>query len=292
MPGSLPALELLLDRSKGRILPLPPALSHLYGPLRLSSGSPRAHVLGNFATTLDGVVSLSAPGASTGAEITGFNPHDRLLMGILRAVTDAVIIGAGTLRAVRRHIWTAEHVFPPMAAEFGALRHRLGKPKAPLTVVVTATGRLDLRLPTFSRGEVPVLIVTTTVGSRRLASAADLPSVKVVAVRASGRLRAAEVLNAVRTHGRYDVVLVEGGPHLIGSFFAEKRLDELFLTLAPQIAGRNRRSRPGLVAGRTFAPEHPLWGSLVGVRRGGSLLFLRFAFGVRSGPSRRAASPN
>ena len=46
------------------------------------------------------------------------------------------------------------------------------------------------------------------------------------------------------------IILVEGGPQLMGDFFAEQHLDELFLTLAPQIAGRNDSSdRPGLLPG-------------------------------------------
>jgi riboflavin biosynthesis pyrimidine reductase len=63
------------------------------------------------------------------------------------------------------------------------------------------------------------------------------------------------------------IILVEGGPRLMGDFFAEQCLDELFLTLAPQVAGHS------------FAPERPLWGTLVGVKRAGSHLFLRYAFG-------------
>jgi riboflavin biosynthesis pyrimidine reductase len=62
-------------------------------------------------------------------------------------------------------------------------------------------------------------------------------------------------------------------------FLAEQCLDELYLTLAPQIAGRDGSiERPGLVAGKSFAPEHPLWGTLTGVKRGGNHLFLRYAF--------------
>ena len=75
-----------------------------------------------------------------------------------------------------------------------------------------------------------------------------------------------------------DVVLVVGGPQLIGDFFADQRLDELFLTLAPQIAGRDDSVEgPGFVAGKIFAPENPLWGRLVGIKRGGSHLFLRYS---------------
>ncbi len=37
-------------------------------------------------------------------------------------------------------------------------------------------------------------------------------------------------------------------------------------------------ARPGVVAGWIFAPEQPLWATLVGVKRGESHLFLRYAF--------------
>lgn len=288
----LAPLERLLDRSQGRAVRLPPALSRVYGSLRFPLSPTRPYVVGNFATTLDGVVSLGTPGASSGGEITGFDFHDRLLMGILRSVADAVIVGAGTLRAVPRQIWTAEHVYPPLAAEFRLLRRRLGKPASPLNVVVTESGRLDLTLPLFSARGVPVLIVTTTAGARRLGSTTNHPSVRVRTVRPSGPVSAVDVIRAVRGRTRPGMLLVEGGPHLIGSFFAERHLDELFLTLVPQVAGRGGMERPGLVAGRTFAPEHPVWGSLVGIRRAKSLLFLRFAFDAKARPPRRPTSPN
>jgi riboflavin biosynthesis pyrimidine reductase len=65
----------------------------------------------------------------------------------------------------------------------------------------------------------------------------------------------------------------------MGDFFAQGCLDDLYLTLAPQVAGRDGSvERPGLVAGQRFAPEQPLWGTLVSVRRAGSHLFLRYAF--------------
>jgi hypothetical protein len=78
-----------------------------------------------------------------------------------------------------------------------------------------------------------------------------------------------------------------GGPHLLGDFFAESCVDEQFLTLAPRVAGRDGSGeRPGLVAGRVFAPGHPLWGTLVSVKRGGHHLFLRYAFSTSDDRSR------
>jgi hypothetical protein len=59
---------------------------------------------------------------------------------------------------------------------------------------------------------------------------------------------------------------------------AERCLHELFLTLAPQIAGRDNTSeRPGIVKGQLFAPLDPRWSRLVSVKRAESHLFLRYA---------------
>src|SRR6185312_12196633 len=132
------------------------------------------YVYANFVSTLDGVVSLNEPGRSGGKEISGFNEHDRLVMGILRAVADAVIVGAGTLRAVPHHQWTAEYVYPSLAGPFQALRSALGKHEPPLNVIVSARGDIDLSLPVFQSNTIPVLIVTTVAGARRL-SMSDLP---------------------------------------------------------------------------------------------------------------------
>jgi len=85
-----------------------------------------------------------------------------------------------------------------------------------------------------------------------------------------------QAVSAVR---KGDIILVEGGPQLMGDFFAEHLLDELFLTLAPQVAGRDASvERPGLVAGKQFAPDEPVWGRLMGVKRARSHLFLHYAF--------------
>ena len=102
---------------------------------------------------------------------------------------------------------------------------------------------------------------------------------QVTAPESAGSLTPQGILDAISAVRTSDVILVEGGPLLIGDFFEDRRLDELFFTLAPQIAGRDGSlERPGLVAGKTFAPENPLWGNLVGIKRGESHLFLRYSF--------------
>jgi riboflavin biosynthesis pyrimidine reductase len=284
--NALAPLESLYEVERGRTLPLPPELATLYGRLQFPPHVGRPYVIGNFVSTLDGVVSLNIPGQAGGGPISGFNPHDHLVMGLLRAVADAVIVGAGTLRAVSpHHRWTAEYINPGLRDVYQQLRMSLGKVGPPLNVVVTARGEIDLDLSLFQSGDVPVLIVTTTQGEEHIRAHSTSPTVQIAGVQGAGSLSAHAIVQAVCGRCQCNVILVEGGPQLLGDFFAEGLLDELFLTLAPQIAGRDTAtSRPGLVTGQLFAPEHPLWGALVSVKRGGSYLFLRYAFTTRDDP--------
>jgi len=272
-------LDTLYEEALGNALPLPDALAALYGRLSIAPRSGRPHIIANFVTTLDGVVSLNIPGKSGGGEISGNSQHDRMVMGLLRAIADVVIVGANTARAVPRHVWTAEHIYPPLANAYKQLRTALGKTDPPLNVIVTARGNVNLDLPVFQSGEVAVLIVTSEQGAQHI-GAHPLPThVQVQAVAGSERISARAILDTVQHIRQSEIVLVEGGAQLLGDFFAGQCLDELFLTLAPQIAGRDATvERPGLVMGKLFAPEHPLWGSLASVKRGGDHLFLHYRF--------------
>ena len=277
--NTLAPLETFYEVDQGNALPLPPELASGYGRLAFSPHPGRPYVIGNFVTSLDGVTSLQVPGQAGGGPISGFNPHDHLVMGLLRAAADAVIVGAGTLRAVPHHVWTPAYVCPALADAYQRLRAILGKPGPPLNVIVTARAEVDPGLRVFQSGEVPVLVVTTAARARHLRGLGLPPSVQVMEGENADRLSARSILGVVMRVRPSDLILVEGGPHLLGDFFGEQCLDEQFLTLSPQVAGRNGApARPGLVAGKRFAPEHPLWGTLVGVKRGGSHLFLRYAF--------------
>ncbi len=285
MNSAVQPLETLFDQAQGQALPLPEELLMLYGLLQFPLQPGKPYVIGNFVATLDGVVSLNIPGKSGGGPISGENAHDHLVMGLLRAVADAVIVGAGTLRAVSpEHRWTAGYISPDLRDVYQQLRLRLGKPEPPLNVIATASGELDLDRPLFQFGEMPVLIVTTAQGAARLNTCCIPPAVRVAGVQESAFLSARSMVQAVCEVRPSQLILVEGGPQVLGAFLAEGLLDELFLTLAPQIAGRDAgTSRPALVEGHHFAPEHPLWGTLIGVKRGGNHLFFRYAFPTQDG---------
>ncbi|HEU0027392.1 MAG TPA: dihydrofolate reductase family protein [Ktedonobacterales bacterium] len=278
--SALEPLATLYASERGPAAPLPAELTALYGRLDFAPHAGRPYVIGNFVSSLDGVVALNIPGVrSGGGEISGFNEHDRMVMGLLRAIAGAVVVGAGTLRSVPNHRWTANYIYPSLAQAYQRLRADLGLTEPPLTVIVSARGEVDLSWPVFQSGETPTLLVTTRAGANRLDGQALPPPTRLSVVEDADRVSAAAVLEAISRERACDIILTEGGPLLMSDFFAEHLLDELFLTLAPQVAGRVPAiPRPGFVDGMLFAPDQPIWGTLVDIRRGGSHLFLRYAF--------------
>jgi riboflavin biosynthesis pyrimidine reductase len=271
-------LQTLFETKRGKALPLSPELARLYGPLRIALKRARPYVISNFVTTLDGVVSLNVQGHMGGGAISGCSAQDRMVMGLLRAVADIVIVGAGTLRADPDHVWTAEHIFPDLADDYRRLRLALGKPMPPLNVIVSGSGRINLSLPVFASRAVPTLVLTTTAGDERLRKQKAAESVRIRAARSRRVIAPRSILGQVRRVNTGKLILVEGGPRLLGDFYAARLLDEQFLTLAPQVAGRTVGDRRlSLVIGRTFAPRNPRWGTLIDLRQGGSHLFLRYA---------------
>jgi riboflavin biosynthesis pyrimidine reductase len=284
----------------GRRLPLPADLLRLYGDLRMPLPRSGLYVYSNFVTTLDGVVSLQVKGHSGGGDISGFSVQDRMVMGLLRAAADAVIVGSGTLAADPDHLWTPQGICPELADDYGRLAVAMRKPAAALNVVVSAAGSMDLRLPVFSSGKVPALIITTARGAKQLSKHKIPASLRIHAIRRSGEIPAREILEFVGQAISGKRILVEGGPRLLGTFYKEHLLDEQFLSLAPQLSGREiGDTRMSLVMGQNFAPRDPRWGSLIDARAGSRLLFLRYAFAQggssgavvrKAGNSRQAAS--
>src|SRR5260221_1345415 len=181
---------LFSDGEVAGAFPLPPDLLALLGRLQfpLQSGPP--YIIGNFVTTLDGVVALNEPGHAGGGDISGFNQHDQMVMGLLRAIADAVIVGAGTLRSVPQHRWTAQYIYPPLADAYQQLRTSLAKPAPPLNCIVTARGEVEINLPMFQSGEVPVLLVTTAQGAERIPTQRLPPSMQLLSVKTAGSLSA------------------------------------------------------------------------------------------------------
>jgi riboflavin biosynthesis pyrimidine reductase len=245
---------------------LPADLHHLYGRL----GFADRVVYSNFVSSVDGVVTLGSK-PSAGSIISGKYEADRFLMGLLRACADAVLIGAGTLRATPGHLWMPAHVYPQLATEFLALRSALGRTTEPRLVVVTASGDLDASHPAIVKG---ALVVTTADGAKAIGQ--RLPETNEVVILGTGKsVDLVKTIAELRRRG-LNVVLTEGGPHVVGQLIEAGLLDEAFVTVSPVIAGRNGEKRLGMVEGVELLPDRGVWSRLAGVRRHGDYLFLRY----------------
>ena len=231
-------------------------------------------MVANFVESLDGVVALGV-GGSGGGEISGFFEPDRFVMGLLRSLADAVVVGAGTMRNAPTHEWTPRRVDKAYTEAYEGLRRELGLAPQPTTVLVTGSGDIDPRHPALTAPDVPVIIATTADGARRIAAGDLSPHVRVEPV-GEGDCVAPERIVEILTRERFVLALCEGGPHLLGDLLSIDALDELFLTLAPQLIGRDEGARRlAFVEGFGFPPEQGRWLELVSVHRAGSHLFLR-----------------
>jgi riboflavin biosynthesis pyrimidine reductase len=269
------------DLRGGRLLP---GLRDRYdGHLGVALRRDRPTVIANFVSTLDGVVAFDVDGSSGGGEVSGFSDPDRFVMGLLRAMADVVLVGAGTVRAAPTHEWTPRRVHPGSTALYATWRHRMGivSPQ-PTTIVATASGSLDPEHPGLSAADVPVILATTEAGAERLRAAGPAPNVRIE-IAGTGGLIAATTLVEIAAASGARLVLCEGGPHLIGDLLAAGLLDELFLTLAPQLAGRDDATRRlALVEGAAFGIARAPWAELGSVRRSGDHLFLRYRIDGRA----------
>jgi len=259
---SAQALEVLFDTGSASERAMPNALVDRYGKLRLG----RPCIMGNMVASVDGVVALPGAGESGGI-VSGHSEADRFVMGLLRAHADAVLVGAGTVRAAKGDAWTPEHAHPASSVAFAELRARFGLSPRPRLVVVTASGNLGDAGSDELQG---ALCVTTAKGAERL----QPRGVEHLIVPGEGdNVSVASALRALRERGM-SVVLCEGGPGLLGQLIGNSLLDELFLTLSPKLFGR------WAADGRMALTDGPdLNGrtlDLKSVRRAGSQLFLRY----------------
>lgn len=276
-------INTLFDRSKAQDQPvLPEELKIIYGgDLRFPAFDFRPYVIGNFVSTIDGVVSFEIPGESGGGDISGFNEADRFIMGLLRASVDAVVVGAGTLREVAPgHLWLAEYAYPEASERYARYRQRvLNKLVPPLNVIVSGSGAVDLQRAVFRTRAVKTLIVTSPKGAELLAkNGVAFTSAEVRVIEGEeGKIAPASILKLLRDEFGVKTLLHEGGPALFGDFVIHGCVDELFLTVAPRFAGRDaKRQRPGIIASAEFLPQTAPWLKIVSVKQSASHLYLRY----------------
>ncbi|HEU5491620.1 MAG TPA: dihydrofolate reductase family protein [Gaiellaceae bacterium] len=264
--------DVLVEETGLTTIPLPPGLARTYGgDLTLAEES----VFANFVATIDGVVAIPSV-RNSNTVIAGDSDADRFLMGLLRAVADAVLIGAGVLRASPTGTWRAEKIHPPAAESYAELRTSLGLPEAPEIAILTGSGSIDPAHPVL---EGRAVVLTSDVGVDRLAG--KLPdSATMLSLGSETRFDGARIVEALRDRG-HRRILAEAGPHTFGSLLDANTVDELFLTTSPFLAGDvGAGSRFRLVEAADLVPLVDC--RLLGIRRHGAHVFTRYAIEKRA----------
>ena len=183
----------------------------------------RPYVLMNFVSTLDGRATIAGRSGPIGSRA------DMEMLQRLRTRVDAVMIGAGTMRVERYGRMVSDPAFRDY-------RERTGLAHDPLAVIVSNRLELPWDAPLFTDGAGSVVVFT--------ASDAEAPRTEtpVELVRHDGAVDLGRALGWLRGEAGIRSVLSEGGPILHGSLWRAGLVDELYLTVAPKLAGQDAPS--------------------------------------------------
>jgi riboflavin biosynthesis pyrimidine reductase len=176
----------------------------------------------NMVSTADGA-GRSPEGLSAGIS----SDADRRVFGRLRGFADAVLAGAGTVRA---------EAYRPARPKPDVLERRraAGQADVPVIVVVSRSLALDLSSPLFTDARERTVVVTTT--SADPAARGRVSEVADVVLAGDDDVDLATAIAALNDRGLLRIH-AEGGPTLLAELVARDLLDELLLTVSPVLAG-------------------------------------------------------
>ena len=225
-------------------------------PLEVQLSYPRGRmdgpwVMTNFISTIDGAAVVDGG-------TTAINDDDDIAMfAAMRAASDFVLVGAGTVRAEDYKPLQLDDVMTQARVEAGL------EPN-PHLVVVSGSLDLDQTQRVFSDPEHRVTILTgPDAPAERVSDLSDVAD--VVRLDSTGAEDLIHYLRLAR------VVLCEGGPTLMGSLIAAGLVDEMALTVAPLlVSGKSPRISHGA------SPDTPLEMRLDSVLYGDRSLILRY----------------
>jgi riboflavin biosynthesis pyrimidine reductase len=178
-------------------------------------------VRSNMVTTLDG--AANGPDGRSGTINTD---ADHIVFDLLRALSDVVVVGAGTVRV---------EGYPALdvPVEWQDVRDDLGLAETLPLVVVTGTGDVP---PTVRQAAAGRVLLATSASAPGLDEARNALGPDHVLVCGGETVELDRLLDQLSERGLRRV-LTEGGPRLTGSFLAADALDELCFTISPLVVG-------------------------------------------------------
>lgn len=189
-----------------------------------TTNSPRPFVFINMSMTADGKI------ATANRAITSFgSKRDLAHLYELRATADAVMSGARTIEQSHAKL-------DPGGLRFQRLRVKQGLAEYNLRIIVSGSGSIDPRAEIFRHHFSPLIILTTERASaRRLATLRQLADDIIICGKTE--INFPRALRDLRRRWKIKRLLCEGGAELNDSLFRAGVLDELHLTICPQIFG-------------------------------------------------------
>jgi riboflavin biosynthesis pyrimidine reductase len=185
----------------------------------------RSWVRANMVSSIDGAAVVDGRSSPLGG------PGDKEVFALLRSLSDAVLVGAGTARIEGYRALRAKDGYAgPRAA--------LGQRPAPVLVLVSARLELEPDSQLFQGGAEQTIVLTpaSSPADRRV----RLADVAEVVVAGGESLDIGAAIDALAERG-LSRVLCEGGPSLLADVSAADRLDELCLTVTPRLVGGEAR---------------------------------------------------
>lgn len=229
----------------------------------------RPYTILSCAMSVDGRIDDTGP-----QRLRLSNEADFAEIDELRAECDAILVGAGTLRADD----------PRLLVRSPLLRRRRreqGRTENLLKAVITRSGRIDPRARLFSTGDAGAVVYTTGAGVETARRAlerrpGDDPPADVVD---AGDPPTAKAVLADLADRGVSRLLVEGGGHIHTLFLTSGLVDELRLAIAPFFVGEEDAPRFVLPGAFPHTPDTPM--RLLEARALGEVAVLRYRLGER-----------
>jgi riboflavin biosynthesis pyrimidine reductase len=184
-------------------------------------GAGRPWVRANMIESADGAAAVDGLSGGLGGSA------DHEIFGLLRALADVILVGAGTARAEAYHPARV----PPRWAGL-----RAGRPGTPPIAVLSARLNLDPEGPLLAQAPAGARTIVITSESAPADRRAQIARRADVITGGQHQVTAAAAVSALAGRG-YREILAEGGPHLLSQLAGVGLIDELCVTISPVLAG-------------------------------------------------------